>query len=89
MEEACKNLQISATFLMKNIDTTPIVRIDTILDPAKITLNTLSEIESLRPFGIGFSAPIFLLENICAPIRLLGQTGEHIRWDVPGKLEII
>ena len=30
-----------------------------------------------------------MLENITAPIVPLGQTGEHIRWDIPGKLEII
>lgn len=32
---------------------------------------------------------MFLLRDISTPIVSLGQTGEHIRWDMPGKLEII
>lgn len=38
---------------------------------------------------MGFNAPLFLIKNITAPIASLGQTGEHIRWDVSGKLEIL
>lgn len=60
---------------------TPSIQVDTVLDPAKIDLQLVQHIESLRPFGNGFPAPTFLLSNIHFPILPLGQTGEHIRWE--------
>ncbi len=83
IEKACNSMKSAADELMQNIDTTPTIHIDTVLDPLKINLNTLSEIDALRPFGVGFSAPLFLLSGISVPVRPLGQTGEHIRWDMP------
>jgi single-stranded DNA-specific DHH superfamily exonuclease len=59
------------------------------LDPARISFQTLKSLESLRPFGVWFPAPIFLLEDIYAPILSLGQTGEHIRWEYGRTLEIV
>lgn len=83
MTEACEMLKKSADTLYSHHDSTPILSVDTMLDPTQITLQTLRDIEILRPFGMGFSAPLFLLENISAPVVPLGQTGEHIRWDIP------
>ena len=88
MTEACELLKKSANTLYSYHDATPILNVDTVLNPAQITLQTLRDIETLRPFGMGFAAPLFLLENISAPIAPLGQTGEHIRWDFPG-LDVI
>lgn len=82
-------LSESATCHSITHDSTPIIRVDSILEPANIGLETIRNIEILRPFGVGFTAPVFLLQNITAPIASLGQSGEHIRWDIPGKLEIL
>lgn len=65
------------------------ITVDTILDPTKVDLSTLRDIEILRPFGTGFTAPLFLLPDIHTSLLPLGQSGEHIRWDYPGKLEIL
>jgi single-stranded-DNA-specific exonuclease len=89
MAEACEMLRNSAGVLYGEHDATPLLKVDTVLKADKINLKTISDIEVLRPFGMWFSAPLFLLENISAPVVPLGQTGEHIRWDIPWKLEII
>lgn len=89
MPEACEMLRNSASVLYGEHDATPLLKVDTVLEPDKINLKTIADIEVLRPFGMWFGAPLFLLENISAPVVPLGQTGEHIRWDIPGKLEII
>lgn len=88
MLEACDVLKTSAATLYNHHDSTPILRVDTVLDPTKISTQSVSDIEILRPFGMWFAAPLFLLENISAPVVPLGQTGEHIRWDLPG-LDVI
>ena len=89
MQKACTMLQKSAKTLYAHHDLMPVLRVDSVLDPDHITSQTVLEIESLRPFGIGFPAPVFLLENISAPIMPLGQTGEHVRWERVGPLEIV
>ncbi len=65
-------------------DATPVIRVDTVLDIRQIHLGMITALNSMRPFGQWFSAPLFLLPNISAPIVPLGQTGEHVRWDIPG-----
>lgn len=89
LEAACDALRTATEALYGQHDATPSIRVDTVLDPARIRLDSVRAIEVLRPFGIGFPAPIFLLPDIAAPIAPLGQTGEHIRWDMPGVLEIV
>lgn len=83
MAEACEMLKKSAGILYGEHDATPLLKVDTVLESHKINLKTIADIEVLRPFGMGFSAPLFLLENISASVVPLGQTGEHIRWDIP------
>jgi len=83
MSDACEAILASTRALYSQHDVTPTLRIDSVLDPHRVDMVTLGQIESLRPFGMDFSAPLFLLENISAPILPLGQTGEHIRWDMP------
>ncbi len=87
--EACQAFIRATEELYSLHDSTPLLRVDTVLDRDKVSLQTLHDIETLRPFGNWFPPPIFMLQNICSPINPLGQTGEHIRWDFPGKLEII
>ena len=89
MKDACGLLRESAQMLYAHHDATPTLRVDSVLDHARITTQSIQEIEVLRPFGIWFQAPLFLLRDISTPIVSLGQTGAHIRWDMPGKLEII
>lgn len=89
MWEACEMFRNSADVLYGEHDATPILHVDTVIDPDRIQTKTIADIEILRPFGMWFPAPFFLLENISVPVVPLGQTGEHLRWDRGGKLEII
>lgn len=89
IDAALVSLRSAADSLYRDHDSTPTLTVDTMLDPSRIDLQTLRDIEILRPFGMWFSAPLFLLPHITAPILPLGQSGEHIRWDFPGKLEIL
>lgn len=52
MLEACDMLKKSADTLYSHYDSTPILTVDTILDPTQINLQTLRDIEILRPFGM-------------------------------------
>ncbi len=89
IDSALVSLRNSTHELYSGHDSIPTITVDTLLDPSYIDLHTLRDIEILRPFGMWFSAPLFLLSGISAPIVSLGQSGEHIRWDYPGKLEIL
>ncbi|MBP6921276.1 single-stranded-DNA-specific exonuclease RecJ [Candidatus Gracilibacteria bacterium] len=89
IDDAVVSLINSADKFYSGHDSTPLISVDTVLDASAIDLNTLRGIEILRPFGIGFPAPLFLLEHIQLPVLPLGQSGEHIRWDYPGKLDIL
>lgn len=82
-------MQEATNELYSGHDATPKLVIDSILDVTGIDLDLLEEIESLRPFGQSFSAPLFMIRDVSAPIRALGQTGEHIRWEMPGNLEVV
>lgn len=52
MLEACDVLKTSAATLYNHHDSTPILRVDTVLDPTKISTQSVSDIEILRPFGM-------------------------------------
>lgn len=49
---AIEFLTASTSQLYAGHDSTLILTVDTLLDPEKITMDTISEIEKLRPFGI-------------------------------------
>ncbi len=67
----------------------PILVIDTVLDPAGITMDTVRDIDTLRPYGQEFKAPLFLLKPFSHTILPLGQTGEHIKWDSSLDLDVV
>jgi single-stranded-DNA-specific exonuclease len=52
MDDAKKALSDAMRILYDGHDATPIVRVDTVLDPARISFQTLKSLESLRPFGV-------------------------------------
>lgn len=89
MPHAAQAFQVAMRELYSVHDSTPLLRVDTVLDATRISHDLVTQIESLRPFGIGFESPTFMLQNISFTVLPLGQTGEHIRWDSAGGLEII
>lgn len=89
MLDASRAFQDAMRALYSDHDSTPVLRIDTVLDMYRLNLEMLHSLDTLRPFGQEFPAPLFLLRDIMAPVVSLGQTGEHIRWDVSEKIEIV
>ncbi len=65
---------------------TPFVRrrwIDAELRVAGITPDLLSDLDRLRPFGVGNEEPLFLLSNVRVPaISRIGSGGRHLRFTV-------
>lgn len=85
---ACQSLQEHTSLLFGKLQE-PILRVDTVIDPLKITLHSLAEITQLRPFGMGFTSPLFLLESQEYSPLPLGQTGEHLKWNSWWALDIV
>lgn len=52
MLHATRSLLFVTQELYSEHDSTPIIQVDTVLDPQLITLETVREIENMRPFGI-------------------------------------
>jgi single-stranded-DNA-specific exonuclease len=65
---------------------TPFVRrraIDAQLRLAEITPDLLSDLDRLRPFGVGNEEPLFLLQDVrVAGISRIGAGGRHLRFAV-------
>lgn len=65
---------------------TPFLRrrsIDAELRVAEITPDLLSDLDRLRPFGVGNEEPLFLLPNVrVAAISRIGSGGRHLRFAV-------
>ncbi|MHB8833856.1 MAG: hypothetical protein ACYC9V_11915, partial [Desulfobacteria bacterium] len=63
---------------------TPFVRrrtIDAQLSVAGITPDLLSDLDRLRPFGVGNEEPLFLLRDVrVAAISRIGSGGRHLRF---------
>ena len=65
-------------------DTTPILEIDCEINPDEISFDFLKELESLSPFGVANSQPIFIARNISPTfISQVGQNGDHLKFSVP------
>jgi single-stranded-DNA-specific exonuclease len=64
MSAACDKMLFATEQLYTMQDFIPTLLVDTVLDMTKISTHFIQQIESLRPFGIGFQAPIFMLKNI-------------------------
>lgn len=81
MPQACEKILLTTEQLYTMQDFTPTLRVDTVLDMTKIDASFMQQVESLRPFGIGFQSPIFMIENVSSIITPLGQTGQHLKWE--------
>lgn len=89
MQTAFQRITEATQELYDMADFIPSITVDTVLNIDELDLSLVSEIDSLRPFGASFASPLFMLRDVSAPILSLGQTGEHIRWDMGGKIDII
>lgn len=59
---------------------TPRLHIDVPIEVSEIDVNVLEQMENLRPFGVSFEKPIFLLENVYAEsVRKIGAAKNHLK----------
>lgn len=80
MPEASEKILLTTEEFYTMTDFTPTLSVDSVLDVTKIDASFIQQIESLRPFGMGFQMPLFMLENVSNSISPLGQTGQHLKW---------
>jgi single-stranded-DNA-specific exonuclease len=70
--------QIATIHDVSNLPT-KILNIECILPPSAVTVETLTQIDHFRPFGIGNPKPLFILENITiTSTKPLGQEEKHL-----------
>jgi len=81
MSEACEKILFITEQLYTMQDFIPTLLVDTVLDMTKINTHFMQQIESLRPFGMGFQSPLFMIENVSSIVSPLGQTGQHLKWE--------
>lgn len=62
------------------VETTPILQIDTRLEAQEISRSLLRQIESLSPFGMGNERPVFLTEHLrdAGGTRAVGKCDQHL-----------
>lgn len=56
------------------------ITVDAIIEAEDISINTVKELETLSPFGMGNSSPVFLFEDaIARDIRAVGKDKTHLK----------
>ncbi|MCG7345039.1 single-stranded-DNA-specific exonuclease RecJ [Sporosarcina sp. ACRSL] len=62
---------------------TPKVQIDVPLEIGEIDVDVLEALELLRPFGVAFEKPVFLIENLSASsVRKIGAAKNHLKLEL-------
>lgn len=64
-------------------DFVPTLVVDCMLDPSQVTLDLISQVENLAPFGVGNSPPVFGWKKIRASgVRKMGKDQTHLGFSV-------
>lgn len=64
-------------------DLVPIIKIDTEIEEADISDETLEKISRLEPFGFGNSNPVFMLKGVAVEgVNRVGQAKEHLKFKI-------
>ncbi len=62
---------------------TPKLKIDVPLEVGEIDVEVLEAMELLRPFGVAFEKPVFLIENLSASsVRKIGAAKNHLKLEL-------
>jgi len=68
---------------LANVETQPIINIDCELKESHLTMKTITEIDELKPFGIGFPEPVFMIKGVKAYfVSLIGKEKNHIKFSI-------
>lgn len=70
-------------------DLVPEVHVDALLDPEDITQELVGEMQSLRPFGEGFRAPLFGMNTMPVHKTFYMTEGKHVKLIGKNKLTVL
>ncbi|MGM9928259.1 MAG: single-stranded-DNA-specific exonuclease RecJ [Bacillus sp. (in: firmicutes)] len=80
VEELRRRLNQLANEIMTEEDFIPITNIDTSIDLDKVSLESISEMSLLAPFGMANPKPRILIPDVkCAAIKRIGADGNHMK----------
>ncbi|WP_432358441.1 single-stranded-DNA-specific exonuclease RecJ [Sporosarcina sp. UB5] len=69
---------------------TPKLQIDVPLEIGEIDVDVLEAMELLRPFGISFEKPVFLIENLSASsVRKIGAAKNHLKLELSDGIDTL
>ncbi|MFH1826772.1 MAG: single-stranded-DNA-specific exonuclease RecJ [bacterium] len=78
--ELKKRLKTESDRLIRLEDMKPKVVVDSVLDPAQITMSLVRELDILDPHGEGNPKPIFMSSGLkLADVRTVGKKGAHLK----------
>ncbi|WP_060205360.1 single-stranded-DNA-specific exonuclease RecJ [Sporosarcina koreensis] len=69
---------------------TPKLQIDVPLEIGEIDVDVLESLELLRPFGVSFEKPVFLIENLSATsVRKIGAAKNHLKLELTDGMDTL
>ncbi|MET3658943.1 single-stranded-DNA-specific exonuclease RecJ [Sporosarcina psychrophila] len=78
-----ENLNKQAVEVLTEEMLTPEVRIDVPLSISEIDVSVLESLELLRPFGMAFEKPVYMIEDITATtVRKIGAAKNHMKLEL-------
>lgn len=83
IDELTKRLNEQAKQVLNEDLLTPSLQIDVPLNLEEITVEAIEEIEKLAPFGVGFSKPKYVLQNVeIKSMRKIGANEDHLKLEI-------
>lgn len=83
IDELRKRLNEQAKQVLDEDMLTPTLNVDVSLTIDEITVEAIEEIETLSPFGVGFTKPNFIIENVeIQSMRKIGANEDHLKLEI-------
>ena len=84
------NLNRQAQSIMTPDKLIPVLAIDVPLTLEEIDVRVIESLELLRPFGMGFAKPVYLLEDLTAKtVRKIGAAHNHMKLELTNGQEVL
>ncbi|MED3662653.1 single-stranded-DNA-specific exonuclease RecJ [Ureibacillus terrenus] len=69
---------------------TPKLYIDVPVDLGEVSVEAIEEVQSLKPFGIGFEKPVFAIQQVSVrSMRKIGANEDHIKMELENEYGIL
>ncbi len=85
-----KNLLTFANEKLSSKDIAPAIDIDLALSPVDLDMELIKKINSLAPFGTGFTVPVFASHKVGTKnFKIMGANGQHVKFTLENGAEAI